>query len=362
MLPQPVHSALRPWWRRFFCFKQQAPEWLPFIAWLVFQCIWHRKRAVILCRCGALGDVVCTLPMCSEIRKRHPNKLLVFVTAAAWRYVVILSRSADLVYANKSWVYPFALPTQFKLFGLVDMIYNPKTTDELTGNGPACHLIEDLAASCGFNITPRQLRFYPSPSLIKNTRIAYGLAEDAIGNRLIIGFNAGPSWPVRTWDASKWQRLVNKIHSEYNAIIIQFGDDRGDGSSEYDHLAGVHSVVRPVKGEEGVALIAICDLIITIDSGPVHVAGTVGTPVIGLFGPVNPAFRLPPDSPALGLVSDVPCLFCHHKAPLGHWFNGCPNNIACMKKLDDQTVFEAMKSMLAQSKKREVKKSLTVFD
>jgi ADP-heptose:LPS heptosyltransferase len=300
--------------------------------------------------------------MCDEVRRRHPGKLLVFVTAAVWRDVVMLSRWVDLVYANRSWVHPFTLPAQFKFFGLVDTIYNPQTTGELTGNGETCHLIEDLAASCGFKVTARQPRLYPSPSLIKKTRIACGLTEDVIGNRLIIGINGGPSWRVREWEVSKWQKLINKIHSEYDAVIIQFGSNAGDGSSEYDHLRGVQFVASLLKGREGVALIAICDLIITIDSGPVHLAGTVGTPVIGLFGPTNPALRLPPDSPALGLVSDVPCLFCHHQTPHGHWFSGCPNDIACMKKLDDQTVFEAVKSMLGQRNKRLVKESFAAFD
>jgi ADP-heptose:LPS heptosyltransferase len=367
ILPGPVHSALRPWWRRFFRFKQRAREWwLPFIVWvvwLVFQCAWHRKRAVIICRFGGIGDVVCTLPMCDEVRRRHPGKLLVFVTAAVWREVVILSRSADLVYANRSWVHPFTMPTNVKLFGLVDTIYNPQTTGELTGNGEACHLIEDLAASCGFTVTARQPRLYPSSDLIKKTRIAYGFVEDVVGDHLLIGINGGPSWRVREWGVSKWQELINKIHAEYDdAVIIQFGTNKGDGSSEYDNLMGVKSLAGRLKGEEIVALIAICDLIISIDSGPVHVAGAVGTPVIGLFGPVNPALRLPPRSPALGLVSDVPCLFCHHQTPHGHWFDGCPNNIACMKKLDEQTVFEAVKSMLVQSNKRQLKESFAVFD
>jgi ADP-heptose:LPS heptosyltransferase len=366
ILPGPVHSALRPWWRRFFRFKRRAREWwVPFVVWvvwLVFQCALHRKRAVIICRFGGIGDVVCTLPMCDEVRRRHPGKLLVFVTAAIWREVVKLSRSADLVYANRSWVHPLTMPTNLKLFGLVDRIYNPQTTGELTGNGEACHLIKDLAASCGFTVTARQPRLYLSAGLIKQTRIAYGLDWKTPGERLLIGISGGPSWRVREWEVSKWQKLINKIHAEYDAVIIQFGTNQGDGSSEYDSLTGVQSVANRRKSEEIVALIAICDLIISIDSGPVHLAGTVGTPVIGLFGPVNPALRLPPDSPALGLVSDVPCLFCHHKTPHGHWFSGCPNDIACMKKLDYQTVFEAVKSMLAHTTKREVRESLTVFN
>jgi ADP-heptose:LPS heptosyltransferase len=361
ILPAPLHSALRLWWRRFFRLKLRARGWIRFTLWLVFQCTWHRKRAVLLCRFGGIGDVVCTLPMCDEVRRRHPGKLLVFVTSAVWRDLVILSRSADLVYANRSWVHPFILPAKLKLFGLVDTVYNPQTTGELTGGGEDRHLIDDLAASCGFKVTARQPRLYPSPSLIKKTRIACGLAEDVVGNRLIIGVNAGPSWRVREWEVFKWQKLINKIHSEHDAVIIQFESNAGDRSSEFKRLRGVQSVVK-LKGREGVALIAICDLIITIDSGPLHLAGTVGTPVIGLFGPTNPALRLPRDSPALGLAGAVPCLFCHHQMPHGHWFSGCPNDIACMKKLDEETVFEAVKSILGQSNKRLVQDSFATFD
>ena len=351
ILPVPVHSALRPWWRRFFRFKLRARGWIPFTAWLVFQCAWHGKRAVIICRCGGIGDVLCTLPMGEEVRHRHPGKLLVFITSRVWREVVVMSHCADLVYANRWWIYPFTFPTNVKIFGLIDTSYNPQTTVEKSFTfGTGAHLIDDLAASCGYTVTARLPRLCPSLSLIERTRTAYHLHLESLRDCLLIGINPGPSWPVLEWEASKWQELINRIHSQYDVVIIQFGINTGDGSSEYDYLTHVKSLAGRLKGDELVALIAVCDLIISIDSGPVHLAGAVGTPAIGLFGPVDPASRLPPDSPApaLGLVSDVPCLFCHNRTPVMHWITGCPNNIACMKKLDCETVFEAVKSMLAQ--------------
>jgi ADP-heptose:LPS heptosyltransferase len=287
--------------------------------------------------------------MCLEVRRRHPGKLLVFVTAAVWRDVVEMSRSADLVYANKRWVYPLIIPTNIKLFGLVDAIYNPQPIGErFAAAGMTCHLVEDLARSCGFTLTARQPRLYPSPEFIEKTRVKYGLDSNTIRQGLLIGINPGPSWHVKEWEASKWQKLINKIHSEYDAAIIQFGINKGDGSCEYGNLTGVESVAGRLSGEELVALIAICDLIVSIDSGPVHVAGAVSTPVIGLFGALDPALILPPDSaaPAIGLFSDVPCLFCHNRTPVIHWESGCPNDIACMKNLGCQTVFEAVKSSL----------------
>jgi ADP-heptose:LPS heptosyltransferase len=363
ILPDPVVSMLRPWWRRLFRLKLQARGWAPFIFWLVFQCARHGKRVVIVCRCGGIGDVLCTLPICAEARRRHPGKLLVFITAPLWREVVVMSRCADLVYANKWWIYPFTFPMSANVFGLVDTIYNAQTTGERLSHtsGMACHLIDDLAASCGFTVAARLPRLCPTAHLIEKTRAAQGLDTKTTRERLLIGINPGPNWPVKEWKASKWQKLINRIHSEYDAAIIQFGI-RGDGSSEYDNLTGVKSVAGRLNGEELVALIAICDLIVSIDSGPVHIAGAVGTPLIGLFGPLDPRLVLSAQSAAIGLFADVPCSFCHNRNPVIHWIDGCPNDIACMKKLDDHTVFEAIQSMLAQTKRQEVKESLVVFD
>jgi ADP-heptose:LPS heptosyltransferase len=365
ILPDPVLSIVRPWWRRFFRLKLRARGWAPFVVWLVFQCARHRKRAIFVCRCGGIGDVLCSLPICDEVRRRHPGKLVVFITAPIWREVVKLSRAADLVFANKWWIYPFTFPTNAKVFGLINAIYNPRTTGEKScTSGTSTHLINDLAGSCGFTVTPRLPSLHPPSYLIEKTRVAYGLDRKTIGERLLIGINPGPNWRVKEWGASKWQELINRIHSEHDAVIIQFGTNKGDGSSEYDYLTGVTSVAGRLTGEELVALIAICDVIVSIDSGPVHVAVAVGTPAIGLFGPLDPASVLPPHSamPVLGLVSKVPCLFCHNRTPVIHWITGCPNDIACMRNLEAETVIKAVKLMLAKSKRREVKESLMTFD
>ena len=132
ILPAAWLSVLRSCRRKYYGFQCGYRGWWPYltlVSWLLFQCFRNRRRAVIICRCGALGDLVCTLPLCDEVRQRHPGRLLVFITAVEYRGLVRLSRSVDLIYANRSWIYPFTLPSQFKLFGLVEAIYNPQTTD-----------------------------------------------------------------------------------------------------------------------------------------------------------------------------------------------------------------------------------------
>lgn len=303
--------------------------------------------------------------MCDEVRRRHPGKLIVFITAPLWQEVVRLSGLVDLVYASKRWRYPFTLPKRVKVFGLVDTIYNPQTTSERLSqtSGMTSHLIEDFAASCEFIITAARLpKLHPSADLIERTCSAYGLDNRTSRQGVVIGINPGPNWPVKEWEPAKWQKLINRIHSSYDATILQFGINRDDGSSEYASLSGVKSLAGRLRGEELVALIVVCDLIVSIDSGPVHIAAAVGTPVIGLFGPLDPALVLAREAAAIGLFADVPCLFCHNRTPVLHWITGCPYDIACMKKLDEVTVFAAIESMLAQRKRPGVKESATVLN
>lgn len=345
MQPKPLRKKIR-------AIINRISDLILFPLWLSFQSVRHRKKLVIICRTGALGDVVCTLPLCAEIRKRHPGKLLIFLTNLDYKNMVLLSRVADEAYGARSWVWPFSLPDKFNVLGVVEAVYNPKTTDERAQQtGGQSHLIDDLAASCGASIpnSDRQPRLFPPPELIKKTYAAYGMTNEHDNGRLTIGINCGHTWPVRMWDAQKWQMLVDKIHAEFDTTILQFGLTKGP-EDEYEHLRGVRLLSNRLKSDELVALIAGCHLIVSIDSGPVHVAGAVGVPVVGLYGAVNPLYRLSPESPGTGVTSNVPCLFCHHTTPKGHWQSGCPYDIRCMKELDVQAVFEAVKKILVPAK------------
>ncbi len=352
--PPPVPS-----WRKIIPFRKQIRaganrvfDLFSFPLWLVVQRLRCGKKLVILCRSGALGDVVCTLPLCGELRKRHSNSRLVFLTHNSARKLVLLSRAADAVFGAKSWTFPFTLPARYKLPGIVEAIYNPQTTDELVPErGSVAHLIDDLASSCGVTlpVSDRQPRLFPSPELIKKAQTAYNLDGDIAAGRLVIGINCGHSWPVKEWSAEKWQALVDHIHAEFKAVVLQFGLTRGP-DDEFENLRSVRPLWNRLEADEIVALIASCDLVISIDSGPIHVAGAVGVPVVGLFGANAPQFRLPPASAGSGLFADLPCIFCNHKTPRGHWFTGCPYDIRCMKELAVETVFQAVKKSLSNRK------------
>jgi ADP-heptose:LPS heptosyltransferase len=352
LLASPLGPPLQKFHRTF----RSHLDRLFFPFWLLTHCAVRRQRAVIIWRTAALGDIICTLPLCRAIRERHPESFLVFVTVRAFKDIVRLSREADAiygvdhVYTNPSWV---SSVTRY-LFGLVAQIYEPLTADERSHGqrGSPSHLVDDFAASCALKVEDRQPRLFPSPEFIKHLQSTYGLTEDLATGRLLIGINGGHTWPVREWDAAKWQQIIDLIHSEFDATIIQFGLNLTPTPDEYDRLLGVRSLVNQLTMEELVGLIASCHLVVSIDSGPVHVAGAVGTPVVGLFGAVNPLYRLPPSSLSIGVTSNVPCLFCHHRTPIEHWKTGCPYDIRCMKKLEVAPVFDAIRTMLKTHKNK----------
>jgi ADP-heptose:LPS heptosyltransferase len=98
---------------------------------------------------------------------------------------------------------------------------------------------------------------------------------------------------------------------------------------------------------ETVALLEQSRLFLGIDSGPLHLATTLGIPTIGLFGPVMGSLRAHPRAPFTCLTANVPCLGCHHD-PAGelHWRTGCPYDIRCMKLISVDDVFRAVTDVL----------------
>jgi len=84
-------------------------------------------------------------------------------------------------------------------------------------------------------------------------------------------------------------------------------------------------------------------------------AGAVGTPCMGLFGPIDPKLRLPVTTPSRAAVSSVSCLGCHHRTPMQHWQDGCPNPITCMSAISAQKVAKGRELLLGSRAQTEVR-------
>jgi ADP-heptose:LPS heptosyltransferase len=346
--PNPL-LLLKTAWRKFYGLKCHLRDWLPLYAAVMWNCAKHQKKAVLLCRFGAMGDVVCSLPLCQAIREKHPDCILIFVTSAGFKKIVEISGNADVVFGSKIWCWPFRFPSTFQFLGLVEAVYTPLNSDEQEpGRGAMRHLIDDMADSCGLQLPDRQPTLFPDQGFIRNTAIEFGCLES---RKLLIALNGGPTWPVKMWPAEKWQHLIDRIHEEFEAEIFLLGQKQGERGGDLMSLRGVRCLFDQVRPEQIAALLKNCDLLIAIDSGPLHIAGAVGTPVVGLFGANAAAFRLPPDSEGVGITANLACISCQHKNPITHWKEDCLHEIACMKAIAVDEVFQAVKEILEKNPK-----------
>jgi ADP-heptose:LPS heptosyltransferase len=306
-------------------------------------CLLHylTGRPVILFdRTAGIGDIICTFPAIIAFRKQHPEALLVYRVRRSFKVLVEMGRVADSIIDDDN-------SLSKSLIRNYKWILRPRLEDEKPQGRAHTHLVDDFSQTLGVIPASRQPRLYVSAKVSElQNRLVFPLRKD---KQLVIGIHVGPSWRVREWTASGWQRLVELLHEQFNCVVLQLGSDEhtAAGTQMAPRIAGSLDWVNKFTLEQTIATLQLLDLFIGIDSGILHAAGAVGTPVVGLFGPINPRLRLPPENPAVAVTSSVPCLGCHHRLPVLHWFDNCPHSIACMRNITPEAVLDSISQLLA---------------
>jgi len=110
---------------------------------------------------------------------------------------------------------------------------------------------------------------------------------------LLLSPGAAESSKIRMWPNEKWAELIEKLQQEWNGSIILLGgiDIKPVNQTIISLLAnakGVYDVSGQTNVPELIALIDLSQGMISIDSGPMHLAAAQGIKTIGLFGPNTP--------------------------------------------------------------------------
>jgi ADP-heptose:LPS heptosyltransferase len=123
----------------------------------------------------------------------------------------------------------------------------------------------------------------------------------------------GAANPSYMWRVENWLEAGRElVRRGVRAIAVTGGP--GEGKAAAALAAGIGpDVAASAVGLsllETYALIAAADLVITIDTAPVHLASTAGTPVVALYGPGDAAMWAPLGVPYRAVAGDSPCLGC----------------------------------------------------
>jgi heptosyltransferase-2 len=162
---------------------------------------------------------------------------------------------------------------------------------------------------------------------------------------MIVGIHPGGNWPYKLWPPERFAALGDLINRNYGAKTLIFaGPD--EKSLQRQVVEMMESSPIPVEGvglREVAALIGQCHLYIGNDTGPMHIAAAMGTPVVAIFGPTDAGRSGPYGKRHVVVSKPIECSPCHP----GFRPGGCKRgSCRAMEAVSVEQVAEAVERML----------------
>jgi heptosyltransferase-2 len=199
----------------------------------------------------------------------------------------------------------------------------------------------NLTATLGTNPEPLPPQLFVTPDEIEAVKKKFGL--DKISNP-IFGLNPGAEYgAAKRWPVEKFIAAAMEIQQRTDCVWILFGG-KGDlqlceriESETQNSKFKTQNCCGKTSLRELMSLLKLCRVLLTNDTGPMHVAAALGTPVVVPFGSTSSELTAPISSNELHhqiLKSDAPCSPC--------FLRECPIDFRCMTGISVERVVEAV--------------------
>jgi 3-deoxy-D-manno-octulosonic-acid transferase/heptosyltransferase-1 len=337
---------------------------------------------ILIVKLSAIGDVIHTLPSLTALRKLYPEAHITWVVeeAAAGLVKNHPLLNAVLISRRKSWIKylrkgefsrplremraflrelrkrPYDLVIDFhgllksavivllsggkrklgynSLQELSGLFYNEKIPEDMNKHAVDRYL--DFPRFLGAKIAKAQF-ILPSDNSAQ-ARIQSLLEKYHLENKKFIAVNPVAYWETKLWDDEKFAGLADLIKTKLNMEVVFTGSEK---ESIEKITTRMQAKAVNLAGETTLPELAYLYqkalLLVTTDSGPMHLAAAVGTPVVALFGPTDPQRTGPYGDGHIIIRSDLPCSPCLRKE--------CPTT-KCMQDILPEQVLAAIKERL----------------
>jgi heptosyltransferase I len=283
--------------------------------------------AWLIVRLGALGDIVHALPLAAALRAARPDAridwlvdvrhqaILAFVGGLS-RVVAVDTRRLrgptgvpSVLRTLRRAAYDVAIDAQgliksaslarlagarrvlgFERAHLREPLAGAAYHDVATPHGP--HVVDKalaLARAAGVDAAaPRFPLQPPASDIADRARRQLGLDRGAP----FVLLNPGAAWPNKRWPADRFGQLARAIRARHGwPSIVAWGPGEDALAQSVVDAAGraAAAVAPPTTLGDLLALLAGAGLVVSGDTGPLHLAAALGRPVVGLYGPTDPA-------------------------------------------------------------------------
>lgn len=340
----------------------------------------QNKKRILIVKLGAIGDVVMALPMIEAIRQEHPTAEITWLCGKTVEPVLKLVEGIDrLITIDDALLFKGRIKQRisvivkcwqtfaFKLFDLVITPYRDKRykiltltakkntyrsfdgSDRLNSITPGrYHSIEYIKLINGIDDSEIENAVMPDINLDSDPKI-----ENLFKNKdskyvaLVPGGakNLLNEDSLRNWHIDSYRNLAKLLIDEgYKVIILGAKSDEwiNESFAEVD----VINLVSKTSIPQLLCVLKKVDLLVSHDTGILHLGKLTNTLSIGLFGPVNPIERVGKNEriSVIYEAEKLPCAPCYN----GKVFAGCKNNI-CMKRISVEQVYTKAVSLLRES-------------
>jgi heptosyltransferase II len=316
-----------------------------------------------------LGDTVMAEPTVRGLRRAHPQARVLL--AGPWATVLSGQGLADtLVTYPRAWagrlaaadvVRRFApdtalvLPNSFesalaawywgagRRVGFDAGARAPLLTDAVALPAPRRHQVDEylmLAERCGADEREPMPMLLP-PALDAAERVEARALLDEAGarrDRPAIGVHLGAAYgPAKMWPAERVVDLCRLLDGVSVRVVLLGTDGEASTATAIAQETAVSSLVGRDRPALLPSLLTELDALVSGDTGVAHLAAALGTPVVTLFGPTDPALSAPRGR-AVALTHPVPCAPCFYRV--------CPIEHPCLGGLGAERVRDAITALL----------------
>jgi len=164
--------------------------------------------------------------------------------------------------------------------------------------------------------------------------VSCGLAD-------FVALNPGGGWPTKRWAPERYGRLAVEIRREWSfpSLVLWGPGEEGLAERIVASSEGAARQAPRTELREMIPYLERARLFVGGDTGPLHIASALGVPVVGLFGPTDPARNGPFGKEDRVVWKAVPCSPCYKRR--------CPGfDTVCLRSMSVAEVLEAVRYRL----------------
>ncbi len=329
-------------------------------------------RRLLVIKPSSLGDIVHALPTFDALRRRFPDAEISWLVKTQWADILRRVEGLDRIWpvgrGLSDWLTEIGRLRAHRFDLALDLqgLFRSGAAAWLTGCGvrigfanaregsPLCytHRIAvpspEVHAVDRYLLAARALGCSPSPPVFRLSPLA---ADREIVHTLLAGLGVGPSdrwvalhvsarWATKRWPTASFVTVARSLVRDGIPVVLIGAPDEQAEARRVAAQSGAADLSGRTNLAVLPALLQAAACLVTNDSGPMHVAAAMGTPVAAVFGPTSPIRTGPYGRNHHVFTANVDCRPCFSRT--------CRNPVAleCLTSISPDQILGAVRQCL----------------